>query len=77
MKGSNTGYLIAAIGVATLLTSTVTAAESVLSDPLVGGTSGTAVGGEFTADGWKAPHQIWWDLGQEITAGGMSVELLN
>jgi len=77
VKWNDAGFAAAVISIAVLLTSSTADAEVVLSDSLIGGTSGNNEGGEFTAKGWMAPHQIWWDLGQEITAGGMSVELLN
>lgn len=50
---------------------------TVLGDSLAGGTSGSKDGGSFSGGGWKAPHQIEWDLGQSISEGSFSVEVTN
>jgi hypothetical protein len=51
--------------------------KTVLSDSLDGSTTGGKNGGSFTGGGWKAPHQIWWDLGQAISEGSFSVQVTN
>ena len=53
------------------------AAEYVLQDPLNGSSTGNVNGGQFVDGGWKAPHQIWWELPEALSQGGMSVELDN
>lgn len=75
MKWSEVGFAVSAVCVAVLLASAPASAGELLFDSLTDGTSGNQDGGEFTEEGWKAPHQIWWDLGQEVTSGGMSVEV--
>lgn len=53
-------------------------AADVLTDPLNGSTSGQQKGGSFVpGGGWQAGQQIVWDLGVELTEGGLSVELKN
>ena len=53
------------------------ASGQVLTDSLNGSTSGTQDGGAFTGGGWQPPKQIWWDLGEALVEGGMSVEVTN
>jgi len=53
------------------------AADYVLEDPLDGSSTGNVNGGQFVDGGWKAPQQIWWELPEAISAGGMSVEVTN
>ena len=52
-------------------------AETFLSDPLDGSTTGAQDGGSFAWGGWQAPHQIVWDLGVALTEGTFSVEVTN
>ncbi|MBI3202859.1 MAG: hypothetical protein HYZ29_15070 [Myxococcales bacterium] len=53
-------------------------AADVLSDPLSGSTTGQQNGGTFVSGGgWQAGQQITWDLGTELTEGGMSIEVTN
>lgn len=52
-------------------------AATILADSLDGGTSGNKSGGSFTQGGWKAPHQVWWDMGQALTEGSFSVQVTN
>jgi len=50
----------------------------VLDDPLNGSTTGQQSGGTFVSGGgWQAGQQIVWDVGSELTEGGMSVEVTN
>ena len=58
-----------------LFFSGVAAADTLLSDPLSGATSGAMNGGSFEGGGWKAPTQIVWDLGEKITEGTFSVQV--
>ncbi|MBI5527884.1 MAG: DNRLRE domain-containing protein [Deltaproteobacteria bacterium] len=50
-------------------------AADLLHDPLNGSTTGNQNGGSFEGGGWKAPTQVWWDLGTYVTEGGFSVEV--
>jgi hypothetical protein len=53
-------------------------AADVLDDPLNGSTTGQQTGGTFVSGGgWQAGQQIAWDVGSELTEGGMSVEVTN
>jgi hypothetical protein len=52
-------------------------AADLLNDSLNGSTTGNQNGGTFEGGGWKAPTQIWWDLGTYVTEGGFSVEVTN
>lgn len=61
-----------------LVTPALARAADVLSDPLNGSTTGQQNGGSFVSGGgWQAGQQITWDLGVELTEGGMSVEVTN
>ncbi|MBK9000509.1 MAG: DNRLRE domain-containing protein [Myxococcales bacterium] len=63
---------------ATLLAPGRAAAADVLTDPLNGSTVGQQTGGTFVSGGgWQAGQQITWDVGSELTEGGMSVEVTN
>lgn len=51
--------------------------QTLLQDPLDGSTSGQQDGGAFVPGGWQAPHQIAWDLGATVVAGGLTVTVTN
>ncbi|GMV42468.1 MAG: hypothetical protein AMXMBFR64_41840 [Myxococcales bacterium] len=51
--------------------------QTLLQDPLDGSTSGQQDGGAFVPGGWQAPHQVVWDLGATVVAGGMTVTVTN
>ena len=52
--------LLAAIAAVTV--QPALAADYVLQDSLDGSSTGNVNGGQFVDGGWKAPHQIWWEL---------------
>lgn len=53
-------------------------AQIVLEDALINSTKGQQQGGQFVSGGgWQAGQQIHWDVGFEVTEGGMSIEVTN
>ncbi len=67
-----------ALAIARLLVASGARGQMVLEDDLVSSTKGTQQGGTFAAGGgWQAGKQIYWDVGFEITEGGMSIEVTN